>query len=140
MSSDSAMPQPNPEILLTLARTAMPFGRYKGRLLIDLPEPYVRVVCAPGLSAYQAGSHAGAGARNQSQRVGASLRLLALKSGRLTLRLCKKVLQHRDKRRFCAGRAIDETSYASIGRKALGQPWPCLFLQHAPLAEGVPLR
>jgi len=32
---------PDPEILLRLARTRMPFGRYKGRLLIDLPEPYV---------------------------------------------------------------------------------------------------
>jgi uncharacterized protein (DUF3820 family) len=27
--------------LLKLARTRMPFGRYGGRLLIDLPEPYV---------------------------------------------------------------------------------------------------
>lgn len=27
--------------LLTLARTRMPFGKYKGTLLIDLPEPYV---------------------------------------------------------------------------------------------------
>lgn len=27
--------------LLKLANTRMPFGKYKGRLLIDLPEPYV---------------------------------------------------------------------------------------------------
>jgi len=27
--------------LLKLARTRMPFGRYAGRNLIDLPEPYV---------------------------------------------------------------------------------------------------
>ena len=27
--------------LLKLARTRMPFGRYAGRPLIDLPEPYV---------------------------------------------------------------------------------------------------
>lgn len=27
--------------LLTLARMKMPFGRYSGTLLIDLPEPYV---------------------------------------------------------------------------------------------------
>jgi len=32
---------PDPEVLLKLAKTRMPFGRYKGRLLIDLPEPYV---------------------------------------------------------------------------------------------------
>ena len=32
---------PDPAMLLKLARTRMPFGRYKGRLLIDLPEPYV---------------------------------------------------------------------------------------------------
>ena len=31
----------NPEILLKLARLRMPFGKYKGILLIDLPEPYV---------------------------------------------------------------------------------------------------
>ena len=32
---------PDPAMLLKLARTPMPFGRYKGRLLIDLPETYV---------------------------------------------------------------------------------------------------
>jgi uncharacterized protein (DUF3820 family) len=32
---------PDPAVLLKLAKTRMPFGRYKGRLLIDLPEPYV---------------------------------------------------------------------------------------------------
>jgi uncharacterized protein (DUF3820 family) len=31
----------NPEELLELARMRMPFGKYAGRLLIDLPEPYV---------------------------------------------------------------------------------------------------
>jgi len=29
------------QMLLKLARQQMPFGKYKGRLLIDLPEPYV---------------------------------------------------------------------------------------------------
>lgn len=29
------------EYLLKLARARMPFGKYKNRLLIDLPEPYV---------------------------------------------------------------------------------------------------
>ena len=32
---------PDPEVLLQLARMRMPFGKYKDRLLIDLPEPYV---------------------------------------------------------------------------------------------------
>ena len=31
----------NPEILLKIANTRMPFGKYKNRRLIDLPEPYV---------------------------------------------------------------------------------------------------
>lgn len=31
----------NPEHLLKLVHTRMPFGRYQGRFLIDLPEPYV---------------------------------------------------------------------------------------------------
>lgn len=31
----------DPSSLLALARNKMPFGKYKGRLLIDLPEPYV---------------------------------------------------------------------------------------------------
>ncbi len=32
---------PDPEQFLELAEARMPFGKYKGRLLIDLPEPYV---------------------------------------------------------------------------------------------------
>jgi uncharacterized protein (DUF3820 family) len=32
---------PNPEDLLKIANMEMPFGRYKGRALIDLPEAYV---------------------------------------------------------------------------------------------------
>lgn len=38
------MPEPpaaSPERLLELARARMPFGKYKGRLLIDLPEAYL---------------------------------------------------------------------------------------------------
>ena len=31
----------NHDALRELARAKMPFGRYAGRLLIDLPEPYV---------------------------------------------------------------------------------------------------
>lgn len=33
--------KPDAQILVKIARTQMPFGRYKGRLLIDLPEPYL---------------------------------------------------------------------------------------------------
>ena len=32
---------PDPTMLVDLARMPMPFGRYKGRVLIDLPEAYV---------------------------------------------------------------------------------------------------
>jgi len=32
---------PNPEFLSKLSKTRMPFGKYKDRLLIDLPEPYI---------------------------------------------------------------------------------------------------
>ncbi|MDG5813892.1 DUF3820 family protein [Chitinispirillales bacterium ANBcel5] len=35
------IPFSDPTYLLKLARTRMPFGKYKGLLLIDLPEPYV---------------------------------------------------------------------------------------------------
>ncbi len=31
----------DPEQLLKLARYKMPYGKYSGKLLIDLPEPYV---------------------------------------------------------------------------------------------------
>lgn len=33
--------EPSPELLLELARARMPFGKYRGRLLIDLPEAYL---------------------------------------------------------------------------------------------------
>lgn len=32
---------PNKEVLIKLAHTTMPYGKYKGRDLIDLPEYYV---------------------------------------------------------------------------------------------------
>ena len=31
----------DPEVLLKLSQYKMPFGKFKGSLLIDLPEPYV---------------------------------------------------------------------------------------------------
>jgi len=33
--------QPDPQILLEIANSIMPYGKYAGRYLIDLPEPYV---------------------------------------------------------------------------------------------------
>lgn len=33
--------RPDSELLLKIAETKMPFGRYKGRPLMDLPEPYL---------------------------------------------------------------------------------------------------
>jgi len=34
-------PQPNPELLLDLVSMKMPFGKYKGTLLCDLPVSYL---------------------------------------------------------------------------------------------------
>ncbi|OMH38185.1 DUF3820 family protein [Motiliproteus sp. MSK22-1] len=35
------MPSPDPQILIKLATMKMPFGKYGGRVLMDLPEPYL---------------------------------------------------------------------------------------------------
>ena len=35
------IPTFDPTMLLKVARTPMPFGKYQGVLLVDLPEPYV---------------------------------------------------------------------------------------------------
>ena len=38
---DNVYNQPNGELLLELVKMKMPFGKYKGRFLCDLPEPYL---------------------------------------------------------------------------------------------------
>ena len=40
-TTDNTPPFPDHDQLLELARMRMPFGKYSGRLLIDLPEPYI---------------------------------------------------------------------------------------------------
>lgn len=41
MIKEPHSPHPDPQFLVDLTRTRMPFGRYAGQLLIDLPEPYL---------------------------------------------------------------------------------------------------
>ena len=33
--------KPDPEVLMKIVKTRMPFGKYKGRPLLDLPEHYI---------------------------------------------------------------------------------------------------
>jgi len=40
---------PDPSYLIKLAETRMPFGKHKGCLLVDLPEPYVIWLCQKDL-------------------------------------------------------------------------------------------
>ena len=40
-NNDNLEQLPDPEELVKLANYRMPFGKHKGSLLIDLPEPYV---------------------------------------------------------------------------------------------------
>jgi uncharacterized protein (DUF3820 family) len=46
---------PDSAVLLELARMRMPFGKYKDRRLIDLPEPYVVWLSQKGFPAGQLG-------------------------------------------------------------------------------------
>lgn len=46
---------PTGETLLKLAKMEMPFGKYRGRRLIDLPEPYVVWLSQKGFPGGQLG-------------------------------------------------------------------------------------
>jgi hypothetical protein len=46
---------PDAAVLLKLAKMRMPYGKYKERLLIDLPEPYMIWVARNGFPAGQLG-------------------------------------------------------------------------------------
>jgi uncharacterized protein (DUF3820 family) len=41
MEQDENTPLADPQILMELVTTRMPFGKYEGRFLCDLPEPYL---------------------------------------------------------------------------------------------------
>ena len=41
MTDVSGGAMPDSALLLELVRARMPFGKYKGQLLVDLPEPYL---------------------------------------------------------------------------------------------------
>jgi uncharacterized protein (DUF3820 family) len=47
---------PDAAVLLKLAKMRMPFGKYKGRRLIDLPEPYVVWFSRKGFPAGELGA------------------------------------------------------------------------------------
>jgi len=56
VTEDSSEPLlSDPQQLLKLAAYHMPFGKYKGRLLIDLPEPYVVWFAKQGFPAGELG-------------------------------------------------------------------------------------
>ena len=41
MEANSHNATPDPQVLMDIVEMRMPFGRYKGRRLADLPEPYL---------------------------------------------------------------------------------------------------
>ena len=49
------IPRINPAHLLELARARMPYGKYQGLRLIDLPEPYVVWLAGQGFPAGKLG-------------------------------------------------------------------------------------
>ncbi len=58
----------NPEKLKLLVTREMPFGKYKGRLIADLPGHYLNWFAREGFPKGEFGGLAGADAGNRSQR------------------------------------------------------------------------
>jgi uncharacterized protein len=55
MTEDVRFDDTDRELLVELANTRMPFGKYKGRLLLDLPEPYLAWFARGGFPAGKLG-------------------------------------------------------------------------------------
>ena len=51
--------QPNSELLLDLVKLKMPFGKYKGTTLCDLPVSYLEWMCQKGFPAGKLGMQLG---------------------------------------------------------------------------------
>ena len=49
-------PQPDPEILRYIVQTKMPFGKFKGTLIADLPDFYLEYLARTGFSAGRLGA------------------------------------------------------------------------------------
>ncbi len=53
--NNNVFPPETESLLLELAKARMPFGKYTGRLLIDLPEPYIVWFAGKGFPAGKLG-------------------------------------------------------------------------------------
>ena len=53
--NDAAAPQGDGEVLMQLVQTRMPFGKYKGTLICDLPDAYLEWFARKGFPAGKLG-------------------------------------------------------------------------------------
>lgn len=51
--------QPDPQLLRELVNTEMPFGKYQGRILADIPEPYLVWMAGQGFPKGKLGQQLG---------------------------------------------------------------------------------
>ncbi|EJT83690.1 hypothetical protein PPS11_32690 [Pseudomonas putida S11] len=73
-----------PETLELLVTRTMPFGKYQGRIIADLPGDYLAWFARKGFPAGGIGWVAGADARDRSQRAGRSACAVAAEARALT--------------------------------------------------------